>query len=338
MRKITEQDLQGRGVMGLPDTPGLSREQMQEKFEETARQVIVPAFNELVDELGGAQGASAIGIDPIDGFDAENVQAALGAVKGYVDEKIIATGAADMQAGVYDPTHKERDIFAYADEAAEAVVGKTFVLSCTTTDTTHALTGLNGAEGLLTCAFTADADFAEGNTFTVDGNEYAVMMQDGSDAKAGLFVAGAKVQVLIDTEGQSVNFKAAGGKGGTKKYFLSVASADSTLQMVETTIPYEGKPAYLIAAAGYQYNVQMSAFTEMPKKGLGVGFQAANQFTSNEMGMVTQTEWNGGQVKVTFDYANHTIKLGVKSGMYMDASNSWVVFIRAGVELITEEE
>lgn len=289
MKKITEQDLQGKGVIGLPDTPGLSREQMQEKFEETARQVIVPAFNALVDELGGAQGASAIGINPIDGFNANNVQEAVQVAKNktdeltrslaeqgtsltqkideqgntlnakidaqsntlnakidaqdaslsaeiaaqetelkqYVDATVQKIGAADMQAIVYDPTHKAQDIFAYADaigieakEYAAGIVAETapsrlFVLTCTTTGTTHALTGLNGAQGLLTCAFTADADFAEGNTFTVDGNAYAVKMQDGSDAKAGLFVVGAKVQVLIDTEGQSVNFASSGGGAET---------------------------------------------------------------------------------------------------------------------------
>lgn len=49
--KITEEDLSGIGVIGLPDTPGLSTEEMQEKFEETARKVIIPKFNEAMDEL-----------------------------------------------------------------------------------------------------------------------------------------------------------------------------------------------------------------------------------------------------------------------------------------------
>ena len=49
--KITDEDLVGIGVIGLPDTPGLSTEDMQEKFEETARDVIIPHFNNLIDGL-----------------------------------------------------------------------------------------------------------------------------------------------------------------------------------------------------------------------------------------------------------------------------------------------
>ena len=50
-KKITETDLQGVGVIGLADTPELSCEDMQAKFEETAREVIIPAYNRLIDDL-----------------------------------------------------------------------------------------------------------------------------------------------------------------------------------------------------------------------------------------------------------------------------------------------
>lgn len=49
--KIDQGDLVGIGVIGLPDTPQLSTEDMQEKFEETARDVIIPHFNELIEDL-----------------------------------------------------------------------------------------------------------------------------------------------------------------------------------------------------------------------------------------------------------------------------------------------
>ena len=49
--KITSADLQDKGVVGLPDTPALSTTAMQEKFDEIAVDVIVPKFNNLVDEL-----------------------------------------------------------------------------------------------------------------------------------------------------------------------------------------------------------------------------------------------------------------------------------------------
>ena len=49
--KITSADLANKGVVGLPDTPGLSTSEMQEKFDEIATDVIVPKFNNLCDEL-----------------------------------------------------------------------------------------------------------------------------------------------------------------------------------------------------------------------------------------------------------------------------------------------
>lgn len=59
--KITETDLQNKGVIGLPDTPGLSTTEMQEKFDEIALDVLAPKHNVLVDELEATTGASNIG-------------------------------------------------------------------------------------------------------------------------------------------------------------------------------------------------------------------------------------------------------------------------------------
>ena len=49
--EITKSDLNNKGVVGLPDTPGLSTSDMQKKFDEIATDVIIPRFNELVKEL-----------------------------------------------------------------------------------------------------------------------------------------------------------------------------------------------------------------------------------------------------------------------------------------------
>lgn len=61
MKKILEQDLAGRGVIGQPDSPGLSALEMQQKVEEVAREVIIPALNANVEELESEYGASNIG-------------------------------------------------------------------------------------------------------------------------------------------------------------------------------------------------------------------------------------------------------------------------------------
>ena len=75
----------------------------------------------------------------------------------------------------------------------------------------HALTGLNGATGVLSCQFKATAAFNAGDTFRVDGVTYAGKLADGKTAKTGLFVSGALVSCIIDTAGKTVNFKAGGG-------------------------------------------------------------------------------------------------------------------------------
>lgn len=49
--KITAEDTANKGVVGLADTPNLSTQEMQEKFEELSTDVIIPKFNELSDEL-----------------------------------------------------------------------------------------------------------------------------------------------------------------------------------------------------------------------------------------------------------------------------------------------
>ena len=45
LRKITEADLQGVGVIGMEDTPNLSALEMQKKVEEVVREVVIPAIN-----------------------------------------------------------------------------------------------------------------------------------------------------------------------------------------------------------------------------------------------------------------------------------------------------
>ena len=77
--------------------------------------------------------------------------------------------------------------------------------------TTHQLTGLTAVSGIVSCVFTATADFAAGDTVTVDGEEYAVQMPDGESAPDKLFTSGVSVSVVVDKAGKKVNFKSAGG-------------------------------------------------------------------------------------------------------------------------------
>jgi hypothetical protein len=84
------------------------------------------------------------------------------------------------------------------------------------TGTVHALTGLNGAAGILSCQFKATAGYnAALDTLTVDGVSYTIKLSNGEKAEDNLFVSGAVVPCIVDTAGKTVNFKAGGG--GYKK-------------------------------------------------------------------------------------------------------------------------
>lgn len=60
--RITDAMLEGKGIAPLDDIPGLSADAMKEKFEEIVRDVIIPAFNDNMEEI-----ASHIYYDPESG-------------------------------------------------------------------------------------------------------------------------------------------------------------------------------------------------------------------------------------------------------------------------------
>lgn len=54
VNKITAEDLINKGVIGLPDVPGLTTIEMQKKLDEISIDVIIPRFNELIDNTVSA--------------------------------------------------------------------------------------------------------------------------------------------------------------------------------------------------------------------------------------------------------------------------------------------
>ena len=121
-----------------------------------------------------------------------------------------------------------------------------FPLAHAKSETTHALTGLSGVSGTVSCVFTATAAYAAGDTFTVDGTAYTIQLSNGEEAEDNLFVAGASVPVVVDTAGKKVNFKAAGGQklpAGTMDV-LAILTQNGTFIVPQTGI-------YKITAIGH---------------------------------------------------------------------------------------
>lgn len=80
-------------------------------------------------------------------------------------------------------------------------------LTCTTTSAVHALTGLSATSGLVSCVFKADADYAEGDTFTVDETAYAVVTSSGETLRAGAFLSGGIVPIELDVDSKVLHIR-----------------------------------------------------------------------------------------------------------------------------------
>lgn len=89
LKQITSTDLANKGVSGMPDVPGLSTSEMQAKLEEIVRDVVIPAFNN----------------NALNTYDKTEVA-------DQIAQKIIEIGAGDMSKSIYDPSHREEDVFA----------------------------------------------------------------------------------------------------------------------------------------------------------------------------------------------------------------------------------
>lgn len=80
-------------------------------------------------------------------------------------------------------------------------------LACSKAGTVYVLTGLTATAGLISCVFKADADYAGGDTFTVNGTAVTAVLQTGDNLDDGYFKAGTVVQCAYDIAGAKLNFK-----------------------------------------------------------------------------------------------------------------------------------
>lgn len=214
--------------MGLPDTPGLSTSEMQAKFEQIAREVLVPKFNQLVDELLGPSAASQIGakgknrtvqghIENLENpheVTAEQVGAyTKDQTEKAISDRISQIGSADMTQAVYDPTHKQQDIFAYADSRGVSTYTHTKM------DNVHHFNG-SGTSGRVKMTDNVEA----GDTVMLGGKEVPAFVgaETFADALAGESVTGRWLTFTQD--GTQINFNGGGGLSNTK---LALATADT---------------------------------------------------------------------------------------------------------------
>lgn len=186
---ITDLDLVEKGVSGQGRFPELKSPAMQRKFDELVLDVVRPKYNGLVYEIEGQY-----------------------ATKAYVADQMFEAGAGDMVAERYDPD--EDGIVAAADVAERAKNG--------IDEYAHRKSGsvhlLNKEGGTTNIKFIATADFAAGDTFSVNGTACTAQTSDGEPLPDGYFVAGAVVSAFqsgsilnFKSGGAALNFKVVGG-------------------------------------------------------------------------------------------------------------------------------
>ena len=150
-RKITDVDVKGKGNVGRPDTPGVSTAEMQRIMDEIPREVIIPAFNALIDALADKTSAATLGITAPTGIAGSTVQEVVNALLAYVNahkndqenphavtaaqvdaytkkqtddaisKKVVEIGAGDMTRAVYDPQGRRTDIFNEIDNVSNEI-------------------------------------------------------------------------------------------------------------------------------------------------------------------------------------------------------------------------
>lgn len=87
------------------DVGGLSAAELKKKFDEPGLAIQGYLNETLVPQVR------------------EALEDALGEAKSYTDQKVVAVGAGDMAAAVYDPAGQREDVFAFARKAAREAVG-----------------------------------------------------------------------------------------------------------------------------------------------------------------------------------------------------------------------
>lgn len=246
--KITETDLSGKGVVGLADTPRLTTEQMQAKFDEIATDVVVPKFNSLVDKLGDdfatktdlaetvlesrssdmtkavydadldgvVDNAAALGGEP-----PEHYAAAADAFSGY-------THALERYAVLPAGTTYYNDLDDLTDTGTtEAQTTALITGTQTVSETDYTLVTIGGSQKAVlssVCStvnrvhalagsgdnvkFTAADDYVEGDAFTVNGTGASAASSDGEPLPDGAFKSGSVVSCFKN--GASLNFKTGG--------------------------------------------------------------------------------------------------------------------------------
>ncbi|MDR2515663.1 MAG: hypothetical protein LBD02_10760 [Christensenellaceae bacterium] len=129
--RIKELDYTGKDVGSAPDTLRGTPAENKFIFDRFVKLVLSRRFNALLGLLGGADAAKNISIDPSEFSDMgipwlpENVGDAFRWSREYMQQTAVdlTTESGDMKKPVYDPQHRQTDIFGYVDMVKALAAG-----------------------------------------------------------------------------------------------------------------------------------------------------------------------------------------------------------------------
>lgn len=155
--KITPEELRDKGVIGLPDAPELNTTEMQEKFDEIALDVIVPHFNDLVDELDIEHGDVSEAIEAEEDRAKEAEETLDGKIDDEIERATLAEGELSDAISALDTSYMKKSVY---DSDGDGVVDNSEALDGHSASYFATFSDLNGkvdkvdGKGLSTNDFT----------------------------------------------------------------------------------------------------------------------------------------------------------------------------------------
>lgn len=223
LNRITDAELEGKGVIGQADVPGLSAEEMQQKVEEIPR-YIIERYNELVDWLS-ANGATQA--------DLEDIVVAAGAVTSVHGRRgNVVSQAGDYtaaQVGAAETLHAGQHRSGGNDAIAPADIGAAtegHVHGNITSDgkvgSTNGKILMTGVGGVVEAKDTAELGFVEEPILVATSGAISITVEDNREYEytgvTSLTMVGADVEchgtVVFGSSAPSISvtgFSASGG-------------------------------------------------------------------------------------------------------------------------------
>ncbi len=208
-------------VAQLPDRIVGRAEYLKDYFDRNVYEVLEDCFNPLVDELTASTAAGQIGAEGFSVVPSGTVQSQLEALKGLMD---------DAQWGIPDSCSTEslKDGAVTKEKLEETIQNRleqiSYEMECVTSAGGFSLSGAV-SEQICSIYFKACDAYQKGDSLTVNGESYLLMMPNGKALPDAAWIADAVVVFQLNPETKTAFFNA----GGADLSFIT-ATAENIIE------------------------------------------------------------------------------------------------------------